>query len=159
MKPGMLLLADRGYIGLSLWCSAVRVGASLPLRPKSTTALPVERLLLDGSFRTTCFGIPMGIVESTIPESGNRLYRPVTAIQEPQHASAVEPAALHHERCVAATAHDEIKTRILGRNPILRAKTPTLVEQETQGLMLAHFAVRSFLHEPALAANEHPDRL
>ena len=46
-----------------------------------------------------------------------------------------------------------------GRNPILRVKTPTLVEQEIEGLMLAHFAVRSVLHEAALAANEDPDRL
>ncbi|MDE0103107.1 MAG: hypothetical protein OXN89_12065 [Bryobacterales bacterium] len=52
-----------------------------------------------------------------------------------------------------------LHTHILGRNPILCAKTPTLVEQEIEGLMLAHFAVRSFLHEAALAANEDPDRL
>ncbi len=29
LEPGMLLLADRGYIGLKLWRFAVRTGASL----------------------------------------------------------------------------------------------------------------------------------
>lgn len=48
---------------------------------------------------------------------------------------------------------------MLGRHPILRAKTPELVEQEIEGLMLAHYAVRHFLHEAACTAGQDPDRL
>lgn len=159
LEPGMLLLADRGYIGLALWRSAAQTGSSLLWRAKSKTPLPVEQVLEDGSFRTTYADMPVRVVEYTIPESGDRVYRLVTTLHDPQQAPAVELAALYHERWEIETAYDEIKTHILGRNPILRAKTPTLVEQEIEGLMLAHFAVRSFLHEAALAAKEDPDRL
>ena len=141
----MLLLTDRGNIGLEQWRSAVRTGASLLWRAKSTTA-PMEQVLGDGSFRTTYAGMPVRGIEYTIPESGDRLYRLVTTLHDPQHAPTVELVALYH-------AH------ILGRSPIERAKTPTLVRQEIEGLMLAQYAVRSFLHEAALVANEDPDRL
>ena len=103
--------------------------------------------------------MPARGVEYAIPELGDRLYRPVTTLLDPRHASAVELAAPYHERWEIETTYYKIKTHTLGRNPILRAKTPTLVRQEIEGLMLAHFAVRSFLHEAALAANEDPDRL
>ena len=44
---------------------------------------------------------------------------------------------------------------MLGRAPNLLSKTPALVRQEIEGLMLAHYAVRHFLYE----ADEDPDRL
>ena len=47
------------------------------------------------------------------------------------------------------TAHDEVKTRILGPGAALRSKTPDLVFQETDELMLARYAVRRLTHEAA----------
>jgi hypothetical protein len=46
-----------------------------------------------------------------------------------------------------------------GSKIILRSKTPDLVRQEFYGLMIAHYAVRSLMHEAALKAHEDPDRL
>ncbi len=42
---------------------------------------------------------------------------------------------------------------------VLRSKMPELVRQEFYGLLLAHFAVRSLMHEAALKAKRDPDEL
>src|SRR5512147_1521680 len=46
-----------------------------------------------------------------------------------------------------------------GSQLVLHSKTPNLVRQEFYGLMMAHFAIRSLIHEAALKADEDPDRL
>lgn len=50
------------------------------------------------------------------------------------------------------TAYDELKTHLRGSRRVLRSKTPDLVRQETWGFLLAHFALRSLMHEAALGA-------
>ena len=52
-----------------------------------------------------------------------------------------------------------MKTHLKGRNTVLRSRTPALVRQEFFGFLLAHFAVRSLIHEAALKAERDPDRL
>ncbi len=48
---------------------------------------------------------------------------------------------------------------ILGPGATLRSKTPNLVYQEIDGLMLAHHAVRCLIHEAAGKAGEDPDQI
>ena len=48
---------------------------------------------------------------------------------------------------------------MLGPGALLRSKTPDLVQQEFEGLMLAHYAVRSLIHEAAGRVGADPDRL
>jgi len=67
--------------------------------------------------------------------------------------------ALYHERWEIETALDELKTHLRGAKSVLRSKTPDLVRQEFYGLMMAHFAIRSLMHEAALKAGEDRDRL
>jgi hypothetical protein len=43
--------------------------------------------------------------------------------------------------------------------PASAGKMPDLVRQEFHGLMMAHFAVRSLMHDAALRAHLDPDRL
>ena len=52
-----------------------------------------------------------------------------------------------------------MKTHLRGARIVLRRKTPDLVRQEFYGLMMAHFAIRSLIHEAALKAEEDPDKL
>jgi len=54
---------------------------------------------------------------------------------------------------------DEVKTYLLGPGAVLRSKTPHLVRQEVDGLMLAYYAVRRLIHAAARHADEDPDRL
>ena len=62
-------------------------------------------------------------------------------------ARAEELAALYHERSEIETALDELKTHLSGGRIILRSKMPDLVRQEFHGLMMAHFPVRSLMHD------------
>ena len=108
---------------------------------------------------TTAAGEPARVVEYEIEGSDEPLHRLLTTLVDPQRAPAVGLAALHRERWEIETACDELKTHLLGRHPILRAKAPLLVHQGIKGLLLARYAVRSFLREAAPEADEDPDRL
>jgi Insertion element 4 transposase N-terminal/Transposase DDE domain len=52
LRPGMLLLADRGFYGWQLWRQAAGTGADLLWRVRSGLHLPVVRELPDGSWLT-----------------------------------------------------------------------------------------------------------
>jgi hypothetical protein len=53
LRPGMLLLADRGFYSWRLWHAAAATGAGLLWRMKSSMLLPVVRPLPDGSWLTS----------------------------------------------------------------------------------------------------------
>ena len=159
LGPGMLLLADRGYLGAALFRAAAGTGAELLWRARRDLLLPEREVCSDGSFRSEFGQRPVRVVEYRLDGADEERYRLVTTLLEPSEAPASELAALYHERWEIETAYDEIKTHMLGRAPILRSKTPALVRQEIEGLMLAHYAVRHFLYEAAREADEDPDRL
>lgn len=52
LRPGMLLLADRGFYSWGLWHSAAGTGAHLLWRVSGSLHLPVTRVLPDGSWLT-----------------------------------------------------------------------------------------------------------
>ena len=172
LQPGMLCLADRQFFGHALWQTAAATGADLLWRVKHNLRLPREARLADGSYLTTIYpsekdrrhrirGIQVRVVEYRLEgvAEAEPLYRLVTTILGPAEASAVELAALYHERWEIEGALDELKTHLRGARVVLRSKTPELVRQEFWGLLLAHFAVRGLMHEAALRADEDPDRL
>ena len=151
--------AERGCLGVALWRSAVRTGADLLWRVQCETVLPLRQALADGSYLSEFAGLPARVVEYAIAGSDEASCRLLTTRLDPLQAPAAELAALYHERWEIESACDEIKTHLLGRHPILSSKTPPLVRQEIEGLMLAHYAVRHFLHEAAQEADEDPDCL
>lgn len=172
LRRGMLCLADRGFFSFSLWQQTAATRAQLLWRIKKNAILPCERRLGDGSYWSQIYasardrrrghaGIRVRVIEYRLDgvEDAEPLYRLITTILDPEHAPAEELAALYHERWEIETAFDELKTHLRGRQVILRSKTPGLVEQELYGLLLAHFAVRSLMHDAALRADLDPDEL
>ena len=170
LRGGMLVLADRGYFGFPLWLRATQSGADLLWRVPTRNHLPVLERLADGSFRSIVRGsgqdrrrsrgaCPLRVVEYRIKGVGNRVFRLATTLLDPQQAPATELAALYHERWESENVYDEVKTHLLGRGAVLRSKTPNLVCQEVDGLMLAYYAVRCLIHAAARHADEDPDRL
>ena len=139
--------------------SAARTGADLLWRVKRDTVLPLRQALADGSFLSEFGAAPARVIEYTIAGTDEPSYRLLTTRLDPLQAPAVELAAFYHERWEIESAYNEIKTHLLGRHPIVRSKTPPLVRQVIEGLMLAHYAARRFLHEAAQEADEDPDRL
>jgi Insertion element 4 transposase N-terminal/Transposase DDE domain len=172
LQPDMLCLADRQFFGFALWQQAYATGAALLWRIKKNICLPCAKRLPDGSYLTAIYpsdkdrrhrtnGVRVRVIEyrlAGIP-GAEPLYRLVTTILNPDQAPARELAALYHERWEIETALDELKTHLRGARIVLRSKTPDLVRQEFYGLILAHFAIRSLMHEAALHADEDPDRL
>jgi hypothetical protein len=159
LSPRALLLAGRGYLCNRLWKSASNTGSQLLWKAERDDSLAARRFLADGSFLSSVGGAPARVLDYSIDGSDDAPCRLVTTLLDPSQAPAVELAALYHERWEIATARDEVKTHTLSRGSILRSKTPRLVKQEIEGLMLAHYAVRHFLQEVSRVADEAPDQL
>ena len=161
LEPGMLCLADRGFFGRAQWERARSTGAELLWRVKAKQVLPCRRRLPDGSYLSEFGTAELRVVEYRLEgvEDAEPLYRVVTTVLDPERAPARELAALDHERWEIETALDELKTHLRGARIVLRSKRPDLVEQEFYGLLLAHFAIRSLMHEAALQADADPDAL
>lgn len=172
LKPGMLCLADRNFLGYELWKQAQATGADLLWRGKKHLRLEHEKELPDGSYLSHIYpserdwrkktnGMPVRVIEYALEgiAGAEPMYRLVTTILDHKTAPAEELAALYHERWEIETALDELKTHLRGAQIVLRSKTPDLVKQEFYGFMMAHFAVRGLMHEAALKADEDPDRI
>lgn len=172
LRSGMLCLADRLFFGYKLWQKAAKTGADLLWRVKRDLRLEMEQRLPDGSYLSHVYasssdrrnrrkGIAVRVIEYRLKgvKGSESLYRVVTTILDHEQAPARELAALYHERWEIETALDELKTHLRGAQIVLRSKTPELVKQEFYGLLMAHYAIRSLMHEAALKADEDPDRL
>jgi hypothetical protein len=167
LGPGMLLLADRGFLGFDLWREATATGADLLWRVKSVAVLPVIEQLPDGSYRSHIFAardrrhtdpIAVRVVEYTMPGQAT-VYRLITTILDPAAAPALDLAALYTQRWEIETSLDELKTHQGQPGMVLRSQTPTGVEQEIYGFLLVHYAVRTLMHHAATGADIDPDRV
>lgn len=154
-----LLLAGHGYLSADLWNAASSTGAELLWQVGTDDELRFQESLADGSFRSSLGGVPVRVLEYSVRGSDNQRYRLATTLLDPQQAPAVELAALYHERWQIETARDDVRSHTLWRGSVLRSKTPRLVEQEIEGLMLAHYAVRHFLHEVHQAVHDTANQL
>jgi len=89
----------------------------------------------------------------------NRVYRLGTTVLDPERASALDVIDVYHNRWEFELTMDEIETHQRLTDQPLRGLTPVRVLQELHGLVLAHFAVRSLMHEAAVQAGIAPTRL
>jgi Insertion element 4 transposase N-terminal/Transposase DDE domain len=170
LRPGMLLLADRGFWAFQAWQAARATGAELLWRVRSNLILSVDEVLPDGSYHSRIYDssdrqraepVAVRIVEYelTDPALGSERYRLATTITDPERASATELAACYPKRWEFETALDELKTHQRGPRLVLRSKTPDGVYQEVWGYLLVHYAIRALMHEVAIETGHQPDRL
>ena len=172
LRAGMLCLADRGFFGFPMWGRALATGAAQLWRVKKNLRLPCEKRLPDGSYLSRIYatdldrrhqrgGVVVRVIEYRLEgvAGAEPIYRLITSLLDHESAPALELAALYQERWEIETAFDELKTHLRGAQIVLRSKTPVLVQQEFCGLLMAHFAVRSLMHEAALSADIDVDRL
>lgn len=172
LEPGMLCLADRLFYGFELWDQAVATGAQLLWRVQKGIALPRLETLSDGSYlshvrarstakkakRARC--LPVRVIEFTLKVGRQRKhYRVITTLLDPRKAPALELANLYAKRWGIETAFAEVKRYLKGPGVLLRSQRPALVEQDFYGLLLAHFGVRSIMHEAALEQSIPPTEL
>jgi len=167
LRPGMLLIADRGFVGFDLWTEAAATGADLLWRVKSNMVLPAVQTLGDGSYLSQIAAAAdrkrhnpttVRVVEYTLA-GRDTVYRLITTILDPQQAPAVELAGLYAQRWEFETSLDELKTHQRGPRLVLRSRHPDGVEQEVYGFLLVHYAIRELMWQAAQHADEDPDRI
>jgi len=86
-------------------------------------------------------------------------HRLITSLLEPELYPAHTLACEYHQRWEIEITIDEIDTHQRLPNLPLRSLKPVGVIQEAFGLLLAHYAVRTVMHEAATQAGLDPDRL
>lgn len=180
-EPGMIVLADRGFFSYDLWKAAAATGADLLWRLSDSVKIPVLQRLPDGSYRSELLPprvksdlakghqrrvrdqdrLPIRVVEYVVTNRGGspETIRLITTIMNPVGASAVELAAAYQQRWEIELTLDEVETHQMAKTKELRSRTPELVRQEIWALLLAHYAVRSFMREAADDLDIDTDRL
>ena len=182
LKHGMLVMADRGFIGYDMWGEAAGTGADLLWRVRTDTDLAVTEELPDGSYLSLLMdprlaakrrsqlaqnvnpphpvevtGHVVRVIEYQVQGRGPQApetYRLITTIVDPVDASALELADAYHHRWELESSFDEIKTHQRGGGVVLRSKSPEMVRQEIYSLFLTHYAIRELMVQAAEGTDE-----
>lgn len=170
---GTLVLADRGMIGVRLWCAFAGTGAELLWRlPRHIARTPVAQLG-DGSY-LACIAIDskmraawrergvdlpaqitVRVIEYTLDGSAE-VYRLATSLLDPDAAPAAELAALYHERWESEGTFAEVKTVQRGPGTVLRSATPDGIRQEIWAHLTVHHLTRNLLQHAAVDRSDPP---
>ena len=172
LRPEMLCLADRAFVGFELWSEAVASGANLLWRVRANQVLPCQQCLADGSYLSRLYASPahrrhdeagqvVRVIEYRLEgvPGAEPLYRLITTLLDPVAAPATELAALYHERWESEGIFAELKVTLPGKRLMLRSRRADLVEQEVYGLLLVHLALRQLMYEASRQAGCDPDHL
>jgi len=171
--PGMLLLWDRNFHSYRLVQATLARGAHCLGRAKTGLIVAPTELLGDGSFRAQLYpdakarrravgGGTVRVIEyalDTAAGPGAERYRLVASLLDARAFPAAALAATYHERWEVETALDEVKVHQWAHPKPLRSRHPREVVQEVYGLLLAHLAIRTVMHQAALRQGVDPDRL
>jgi hypothetical protein len=174
LSADMWLLHDAQFTGLRFW-QAIRAHRAHVMGPLPTHHLPTYlRQLSDGSYlaayvpsraqvREGIKPLLVRVIEYRITDARlgepEQIYRLATTWLNPRTALALDLIDCYHERWEVELVFDEIKTHQRLQQAVLRSRTPDGVRQEVYALLLAHYAVRSWMHRAACQAEVDPDRL
>jgi hypothetical protein len=150
LDAGLLILADRNFAAGYLLTAIADRGSHLLVRVRTganAPRLPVLRRLRDGSYQSLFGGRTVRVIEAEITISTSAgtttsAYRLITTLLDPRHHPAADLIRLYHERWEIETAYLELKSSIL-RGRVLRARTPTGVDQEIHALLITYQILRT----------------
>lgn len=173
LEEDMLLLWDRGFLSYNNLRRVQQRKAQLLARIKCNLIFEPVEVLPDGSYLARMYpsarcrkndkdGIEVRIIEYTLDEPTRphegKPHRLLTTLLDAKLDPAKDLIVLYHQRWEEELAIDEVKTHQKER-PVLRSQTPQGVEQEIEGLLLAHFAIRALMFEAASEQGLDPRRL
>lgn len=163
LRPGMLLLADRGYDINAFVQDLGGSGADLLLRVKSSRKLPMLARLSDGSYASVLAGRAVRVVEAVITvhcadgSTRTGVWRLVTTLTDARAYPAAALIECYHERWEIESTYLAIKHTLLdGR--VLRSTTPDGIDQELYALLTTYQAVRRATTWATDSAGVDPDR-
>jgi hypothetical protein len=172
LGPGMLVLADREFLGVPLWQACTSTGANLLWRVPANRILEVEQALPDGSWRSSIYAagdrparrhpVRVRVVAYDLDDPQHQDaggYRLVTDLLDHERYPAGELAALYPQRWEEETALDQLKTHQRGPGVVLTSKTPEGIRQQIWAHLLVHHALRALMCRTATAGGVDGDRL
>jgi hypothetical protein len=174
VKPGMLLMWDRGFHDYDMFVQTQKRGAYVLSRLPAHVKPQFVRALADGSYlaylqptdyhrRKAGERLLVRVIEYTITDPNlpgyAETHRLVTTLLDPQAYPILELICTYHERWEVEVTIDEIKTHQRLLPGPLRSLKPVGVIQELYGLLIAHYIIRALMHEAAQQAHLDPDRL
>lgn len=163
LRAGMILLGDRNFGAQDLLAEIAATQADLLVRLKTGRKIPVLARHRDGSYLSILGQLRLRIIECEITittTTGHRTgrYRLATTLLDPHTYPAAELIQLYHQRWEIETAYLELKSSILGGR-VLRARTPTGIEQEIYALLVIYQLLRTVMADAtATQAGIDPDR-
>jgi hypothetical protein len=163
LRAGMILLADRNFGAKDLLTSIAATGADVLVRLKNGRRMPVLARYRDGSYLSTLGALRVRVVdcEITIITTTGRhtgVYRLATTLLDHRRYPAGDLVRLYHDRWEVETAYLELKSSILGGR-VLRARTPTGVEQEVYALLVVYQLLRTAMADAtSTTTGTDPDR-
>lgn len=158
LRAGMILLGDRNFGAADLITQIAATGAHVLIRLKNGRKMPILARYHDGSY-LSCLGrlrvrvIECEITISTTAGKQTGVYRLATTLLDHHQHPAAELITLYHQRWEIETAYLELKSSILGGR-VLRARTPTGIEQEIYALLVTYHLLRTAMTD---ATNTQPD--
>ncbi|WP_331758796.1 IS4 family transposase (plasmid) [Nocardia sp. NBC_01377] len=161
LRPGMLLLADRNFAVAALIAAIADTDADLLIRCKNNRRLPPIQRYPDGSYLTILATVKLRVIDAEIAVTGTGKYRAkrrvgryrlLTTLTDHDAFPARDLVELYHQRWEIETCYLELKSSILGGR-VLRARTPTGIEQELYALLITYQALRSAIAD---ATTNHP---
>jgi len=174
VKPGMLLMWDRGFHDYDMFVQTQKRGAYVLSRLPAHVKPQFVRALADGSYlaylqptdyqrRKAGERLLVRVIEYTITDPNlpgyGETHRLVTTLLDPQAYPILDLICTYHERWEVEITIDEIKTHQRLLPGPLRSLKPVGVIQELYGLLIAHYIIRALMHEAAQQAQLDPDRL
>jgi Insertion element 4 transposase N-terminal/Transposase DDE domain len=166
ITPGMLVLADRHFLGVKLWKSCQARGADLLWRGSRSMGKNVIKTLPDGTYLTkitTAYreSVTVRVIEYRLagPDAKDIVYRLFTNILDPQSGPALELARLYRERWEIETCFKELKAVQL-RGELLRSRTKAGVLQEFWAHLVAYRISREIVYRVARTLpGQDPDQI
>ncbi len=158
ISKGMLVLADRGFVGVELLTVILQAGGQVLWRVKKGVATKPLEVLPDGSYlaeirarhhhgRGWITGqrpkpITVRIIEFKVH---GRLHRLLTTLLDPVQAPARELILLYSQRWQIETFYRECKGNEQGRRRCLRSRTSNGVHQEIWATLILHLVTRGLI--------------
>ncbi|MEV4183209.1 IS4 family transposase [Streptosporangium canum] len=146
LRPGMIVLLDRGFATNAFLQSVADTDAAFLARLSAVRKPPVLHRLPDGSFLSRIGQVQVRIIEceitiATTAGQHTGIYRLATTLTDHRCHPAFDLVRLYHERWEVESAYFAIKKSMLGRR-VLRAHTLPGATQEIYALLSAYQVIR-----------------
>jgi hypothetical protein len=163
LRPGMIVLLDRGFASSAFLETVAGTGAAPLARLSASRKPPVLRRLPDGSFVSRIGTLQVRVIEceitiATVAGRHTGTYRLATTLLDSRRHPAFELVKLYHERWEVESAYFAIKKTMLGRR-VLRSRTLPGIAQEIYALLAVYQLIRIAIADATMAIpGADPDR-